>query len=208
MRRLISLPAALAVSLALAACGGSSSPSAQVTVTRTVTTPVSTTSTAPATTSTQTSSTSQTTPAVAACIASDLQLISEGTNGAAGTVVATFAMRNVGSSPCHTYGWPGVLFLDKSGAPLTTDAMRTTHDVLGATPAAPIVIEPGALASFRIVASIVGSGANCTTAYGLQAIAPDDTATMHTAISNGGVTECQKVTVSPLALGSGLYPGT
>ena len=91
--------------------------------------------------------------------------------------------------------------------PLTTDATRTTHDVLGATPATAIVIEPGALASFRIVASIVGSGANCTTAYGLQAIAPDDTATIRTTINNGGMTECQKITVSPLALATSL-PGT
>ena len=59
----------------------------------------------------------ETTQTVAACTGSSLQLISEGTNGAAGTVVATFAIRNVSSSACHTYGWPGVLFLDKSGAP-------------------------------------------------------------------------------------------
>ena len=153
------------------------------------------------------STTTTTATSTPACTASDLQLISEGTNGAAGTIVATFGLRNATSTPCHTYGYPGVLFLDKTGAALPTDAQRTTHDMLGTTPVAAIVIEPGKLASFRIVASLIGSGAQCRTASGLQAIAPDDTATMRTTIP-GGLFECTKVTLSPLSLGSGIPQGT
>ncbi len=142
-----------------------------------------------------------------ACTASELTLASEGTNGALGTIVAYFSLRNVSQRVCHTYGYPGVLFLDRSGAPLPTNAIRTTHDQLGYTPLSEIVLAPGKLASFRIVASLIGSGAGCPTAYGLQAIAPDDTATMRTTLS-GGLFECKTVTVSPLGLGNGIPPGT
>ena len=177
-------------------------------MTQTVVGPTSSTTTSTPSTTTSTPSTTTTTAtSTPACTASDLQLISEGTNGAAGTIVATFGLRNATSTPCHTYGYPGVLFLDKTGAALPTDAQRTTHDMLGTTPVAAIVIEPGKLASFRIVASLIGSGAQCRTASGLQAIAPDDTATMRTTIP-GGLFECTKVTLSPLSLGSGIPQGT
>lgn len=206
------------VAAGAAGCGGSSTPASQVTVTKTVTTPAGATHTGGGSASTSTSASNSSTAATTtgtttataglpACVASDLALLSEGSNGAAGTVVTYFAFRNVTQRPCHTYGWPGVLFLDKAGTPLPTDAQRTTNDLLGDTPAVPIVINPGKLASFRIVAHLIGSGAGCKTASGLQAIAPDDTATMRTTIS-GGLFECTHVTLSPLALGTGIPAGT
>ncbi|MGO9903437.1 MAG: DUF4232 domain-containing protein [Solirubrobacteraceae bacterium] len=205
--------AAVLLALGMAGCAGSTT--ATSVRTDVVTQPPTSTTTTSAQTTTATSSTSTATATSAAsgavagpaCTAADLRLASEGTNGAAGTIVAYFSLQNIGRQSCHTYGYPGVLFLTKSGAPLPTSATRTTHDVLGYTPVSEIVLEPGKLASFRIVASLVGSGAGCPTAYGLQAIAPDDTATMRTAISNG-LFECKTVTVSPLALGNGIPPGT
>jgi hypothetical protein len=205
--------AAVLLALGIAGCGGSTAATSAHTVV--VTKPATSTPTTSAQTTTATSSTSTATatgtastgPAGPACTASDLRLASEGTNGAAGTIVAYFSLQNIGRQPCHTYGYPGVLFLTKSGASLPTSATRTTHDALGYTPVSEIVLAAGKLASFRIVASMVGSGAGCPTAYGLQAIAPDDTATMRTAITNG-LFECKTVTVSPLALGNGIPPGT
>ena len=69
------------------------------------------------------------------------------------------------------------------------------------------MLAPGRLASFRIVASLIGSGAGCPTAYGLQVIAPDDTATMRTTMPDG-LFECTTVTLSPLAAGTGIPAGT
>ncbi len=200
------------VALGTAGCGSSTTATRTVTVTtaQTSITSTSTQTTTPAS-ATSTASSVSSASAVAgtgpACGAAELALASEGTNGAAGTIVAYFSLKNVSRQPCHTYGWPGVLFLDKNGAPLPTNALRTTHDLLGNTPLSEIVLAPGRLASFRIVASLIGSGAGCLTAYGLQAIAPDDTATMRTTISDG-VFECKTVTVSPLAPGNGIPPGT
>jgi hypothetical protein len=206
----VALAAAL-LALGTAGCGGSNSATSVRTVTATQSpTGSASTSAPPASgTETTTSAASSTTLAVAgpACTASELKLASEGTNGALGTIVAYFSLRNVSQRACHSYGYPGVLFLDRSGAPLPTNAIRTTHDQLGYTPLSEIVLAPGKLASFRIVASLIGSGAGCPTAYGLQAIAPDDTATMRATIS-GGLFECKTVTVSPLALGNGIPPGT
>ncbi|MGO9750671.1 MAG: DUF4232 domain-containing protein [Solirubrobacteraceae bacterium] len=207
--------AAVLLALGLAGCGSSTTVTSVRTVvvaqpaTSSTTTAQPTTASSASSTATAASASTSVTSAASgpACTASDLMLASEGTNGAAGTIVAYFSLQNTSQQPCHTYGYPGVLFLTKSGAPLPTDATRRTHDALGYTPVSEIVLAPGKLASFRIVASLVGSGAGCPTAYGLQAIAPDDTATMRTTI-NGGLFECKSVTVSPLALGNGIPPGT
>ena len=203
MTRACGLPLVVIIALTVSACGGSSTPAAQVTVTQTVTGSSSSTSTS----ATSPASTTSTTPSIPACTAAALQLISEGTNGAAGTIVATFALRNGSGSPCHTHGYPGVLFLNRAGAALPTRARRTSHDLLGSTPVTTFVIDPGRLASFRIVAPLIGSGAGCKTAFGLQVIAPDDTATLRTTIP-GGLLECTKVTLSPLAPGTGIPQGT
>lgn len=162
-----------------------------------VTTPATTTSTSP-------------TAATPACTASSLRLLYHGSNGALGTIALYFAMRNISTTACHTYGYPGVLFLSRSGAALQTKATRTTHDPLGSTPVRAIVIAPGASAGFRLVANLggeSGSGAGCTTAGGLQAIPPDDTATLRVDIP-GGVPWCGIATLSPLLPGSAVPPGT
>lgn len=117
-----------------------------------------------------------------------------------------FALRNVSGSSCHTYGYPGVLFLGRSGGALPTASTRTSHDFFGSTPPTAIVVAPGASVSFRLgVTHGIASSAGCTTAYGLQVIPPDDTATLRTTIPEGAY-ECQSATVSPLRPGSSAYP--
>lgn len=205
---------AVAGALMLAACGGSANTSDHIggghggrvkTVTVTITqTTRSTTSTGPLTDTTTTS----TTPGVkgAACTASDLTPVYLGSNGAAGTIVLGFALKNSGSSTCHTYGWPGVQFLSAAGARLPTGATRTSSDVAGSTPATALTLKPGEEASFRIVTSDMGPGGGaCPTARALQIYAPDDTATMKLALN--GVAACGKATLSPLMAGDSAFAG-
>jgi hypothetical protein len=114
-------------------------------------------------------------------------------------------VRNTSAHGCHTFGYPGVLFLSRSGAPLPTASTRTARDFFGSTPVSSIALAPQAVASFRLgVTHGISSSAGCTTAAALQVIAPDDTATLRVAIP-GGAYECGTATVSPLESGSGAY---
>jgi hypothetical protein len=205
--------AAVIGTLVVVACGSSNNTAdnngggSTVTVIRTVTTPpASTTTTAPLTPTTATKTTTTAFAGGTACTASDLTPTFLGSNGAAGTVVLGFALKNTGSKSCHTYGWPGVQFLSASGAALPTNATRTTADVVGSTPANALTLKPGEEASFRIVASDIGAnGGNCPTARQLQIYAPDDTVTMK--VSLPGVAACGKATLSPLMPGASAFAG-
>jgi hypothetical protein len=162
-----SVLAATAVSLPLAlligGCGGSStksslasstaagSPTVDTTTTSTSATP---TPTGPATTAPTTAAVSTTaTGGRPACVATGLQLRFLGQQGAAGHGLLGFALRNTGSSSCHTYGYPGVLFLDHQGNPLPTAAVRVTADLAGAAPKVRLNVERGSSVSFRLVVS-------------------------------------------------------
>ncbi len=204
------------IALTLAACGGSGNSAA-----------TSTTQDAPSTSSaTTTPSTSTSTDGAGddhdrrhhhrvdhddaagppPCVAADLALSYLGQQGATGHGELGFALRNTSSRSCHTYGFPGVLFLDKGGGALPTESTRTTHDFFGTAPEVPLVIAPGDAVSFRLgVTHGVTSTADCTTAYGLQVIPPDDTHTLVTTIP-GGAYECRTATVSPLRPANSAYP--
>jgi hypothetical protein len=162
------------------------------------------------TTTTPQSSTATTTTATAtgprACVAADLTLSFLGQQGATGHGLLGFALRNHSAKSCKTFGYPGVLFLDKSGRPLPTVATRTTHDFFGPAPELNLVLAPGQRASFRLgVLHGVVPNVPCATAYALQVIPPDDTATLRTAL-DGGAYECKTATVSPLRPGRSAYP--
>jgi hypothetical protein len=182
----------------------------------TVTAPTTTTSTGATTTGTTTTggsgitTTGTTTTAGGAsmaCVAADLTPSFLGTNGAAGTIAVGFALTNSSSSPCTTYGWPGVLLLSSTDVALPTDAVRTSSDMLGSTPASEITLEPGQQASFRLIASDFAESSNtsCPNAAALQIIAPDDGATLKVAI-HGGIPACGKATLSPLMTGTSAWP--
>jgi hypothetical protein len=202
MKNTAAAAAACAV-LALAACGSST--------TKTVTVSPSggtTTSQRGSTAPTQTTSSTSTSTAVAGpplCRASGLALSLLGQQGATGHGLIGLALRNTGSSTCHTYGYPGVLWLSKSGAPLPTTSVRTTHDFFGPAPLVSLVVSPGTTFSFRLgVTHGIDSTKGCTTAYGLQVIPPNDTATLHVTIPNG-VFECRTTTVSPVRPGTSAF---
>ena len=203
----------LACTLAVAACGSSSQSSSSVASTQAATSPAtsptsstptstSTTQTSPATTPTSTSSPTATKP----CTAADLALSFLGGQGATGHGELGFELRNITNSTCHTYGYPGVLFLDRAGKALPTDSTRTTQDFFGSLPENKLDVAPGQSVSFRLgVTHGAASPVGCTTAYGLQVIPPDDTATLHVTIVNGGAYECRTATVSPLQPGTSAF---
>ncbi len=117
-----------------------------------------------------------------------------------------FVLKNTSDVSCRTYGYPGILFLDQSGHPLPTIPHHTTNDFFGSSPAVPLVIAPGASASFRLdVGHGVATSAGCATAYALQVIPPNDTHTLRTSIPNGAY-ECKDANVSPLRAGTAAYP--
>jgi hypothetical protein len=129
-----------------------------------------------------------------------------GQQGATGHGELGFALRNTGSAKCRTFGYPGVQFLDQSGAPLPTVSTRTTHDFFGTAPKVSLVLAPGVSASFRLgVTHGAASPKGCVTAGALQVIPPDDTAMLRVTIPQGAY-ECGAATVSPLRPGSSAYP--
>ena len=209
MRHSIALLVGAATAVSLAACGGSSNSSSHAAA---VTTPpaTATTTTAPTTTGTTgpatTTTASTTTAGPPPCRAAGMALSFLGGQGATGHGELGFALRNTGSQTCSTYGYPGVQFLDKSGQPLPTIPTHTTQDFFGTLPETALTVAPGSSVSFRLgVTHGQTSSAGCTTAYGLQVIPPNDTATLKAVIANGAY-ECQTATVSPLQRGTSAYP--
>ena len=138
------------------------------------------------------------------CTASGLSLAFLGGQGATGHGELGFALKNTGSA-CSTGGYPGIQFLAKDGAALPTTPQHTTSDFFGSLPLKPLALDPGQTASFRLgVSHGGGSDSGCNTAYGLQVIAPNDTATLRVPIPNGA-SECGTTTVSPLQPGDAAY---
>jgi len=185
------------LALAIAGCGSSGSTSSS----NAASSSTQTSSSVSTQTVTTTSSTS-TAAGTPACVASMLALSFLGGNGATGHIELGFALKNKSSSECHTYGYPGILFLAAGGHGLTTDTTRTTHDFFGSLPLKVLTVAPGQEVSFRIGTSdVTGSGPSCATAHGLQVIPPDDTATLRVTLQNGTY-ECGTATVSPLQPGT------
>jgi hypothetical protein len=218
---------ALLAASGLAACSGTSgstgvtggrTASPTTTASQTIaTSTVTATATAGPTSATGTTSTA-TTPAAGstgsggagvgadACRTGGLALTFLGQQGAAGHGELGFALRNTSAAGCSTGGYPGVQFLDRAGGPLPTTPTHTTSDVFGHLALEALAVPPGHSVSFRLGASHgVGSDAGCTTAYGLQIIAPNDTATLRVQIP-GGASECGTTTVSPVRPGDSAYP--
>ena len=200
MRRQVVALALPAATVALAACGGSkSSSSSQAAATTSAPAPVTVTRTTP-------------TPApppkpagIQLCRASTLALSFLGQQGAAGHGELGFALKNTGSATCHTVGFPGILWLDKSGRGLPTTPKHVTTDIIGSVPVVPLTVPPGGKVSFRLVVTHGAvPGLPCTTAYGLQVIPPNDTATLRVSIPDGAY-ECRDTSVSPLRPGTSAF---
>lgn len=209
---------ALLAALAVAGCGGSggsttsraAAPAAATGTSTSATTSASTSTTTTTTTATATGSESANSGgaglatasgAGAQCRAAGLRLSYLGGQGATGHGELGFALVNTGST-CRTGGYPGIQFLSRSGGPLPTTPQHTTSDFFGQLPLRALTLTSGQTVSFRLgVSHGGGSSTGCATAYGLQVIPPNDTATLRVSIP-GGASECGATTVSPLQPGT------
>ena len=192
--------------LVLAGCGSSGGAGASTQGTGNTGSSSATSTSSTSTTTGAAPSSTSTSAGAEPCRAAGLALSFLGQQGATGHGELGFVLRNTGSSPCRTIGYPGIQFLDKDGNPLPTKSTRTTHDFFGQTQATPLVIQAGGSASFRVgVTHGINSSQGCMTADGLQVIPPNDTATMHVSMP-GGALECGTATVSPLEAGNDAYP--
>lgn len=187
-RRLVTgaapVAAAATIAVALAAC---SSPQPSVRSTQ-----------PPPTTSTSVSATSTTASGVAHCAAADLQGTVAGSQGAAGTIELTVALRNTTSAPCAIEGYPGALLYDANGSPLPTDVVRGGTFNFTDFAAAPVTVAAGSTAFFNVAYSDVPTNnATCPSAASLWVTPPDDTdhltVTARIMACDGG-----KLTVSPV----------
>ncbi|MGA9859918.1 MAG: DUF4232 domain-containing protein [Solirubrobacteraceae bacterium] len=227
--RISSIGGGLLAAIALAACGSGGSHPAAATVTTTTTSagsPTTSTASTSTATATATATASATTSGAAGsgsgsgsggagigtlqgstpeCKAAGLSISYLGQQGATGNGEVGFALHNTGGT-CVTGGYPGVQFLDHSGAALPTHPTRATSDFFGNLRLQRVVLHTGQTASFRLAVSHGGGGSSsgCTIAYGLQVIAPDDTASMSVQIP-GGAAECGDVSVSPMQPGTSAY---
>ncbi len=199
----IVLVALMAVLAGCGSSGSSSSTQAAATTAATTTASTSSSSTTAATTTTTSPNTTTSLSGTPPCTAATLHASFLGGQGATGHEEVAISLRNVAGSKCHTYGYPGVQFLDQAGNPLPTVSTRTTHDYFGSAPAVRLIVAPGSSVSFRLGVGHFGSA--CKTAYALQVIPPDDTHTLRAAIPQG-VYECGATTVTPLRPGSSAYP--
>jgi hypothetical protein len=183
--------------------------------TNTSTTPtVATTASVPATVTTATITqpnsggaglTTETTAASAECVGADLSASAVPPNGATGTVVLGFILKNTSSGACSTYGWPGVAFVNSGGSVVATQTTRTSSDILGSTPPTRFTIPAGAQASFRVTvhdSNDQGGEGGCGSYSTVQIIAPNDTATMRVKLPNGPAEVCGSAAVSPLETGT------
>ncbi len=199
--------------VALAACGSSSKPASSTsgqnpgsgTSTAGTSSATSQTATTPPT-QTTTTSPSAANPLGGLCRAPELSLVYLGGQGATGHGLLGFELRNVSSHSCHTFGFPGVQFLDGAGRPLATVSTRTTQDFFGSAPEKALDVAPGQSFSFRIgVTHGITSSAGCTTAAAVSVIPPNDTESLHVSIPQGAY-ECRTATVTPVQPGTSAYP--
>jgi hypothetical protein len=202
MRTRVTVLALLGASLVVSACGSSKSPSAGTTPS-----PAKSASTAVATTTTVTRTVAASSAPAPLCTARQMALSFLGQQGAAGHGEVGFALRNTGTVACHTAGFPGIQWLDRSGHALPTVPKHVTTDMAGSVPVVKLTLAPGQTASFRLfVTHGAVPGLPCTTAYGLQAIPPNDTGTLRTSIPDGAF-QCRDTMVSPLRPGNSAYQG-
>lgn len=196
--------AVLAAGVVASAC--SSSPAASRSTTSTSTSvphrhhkshPASPSST---TTSSTTTTTSSTVPTIATCQVPGLSIATSGTGGAAGTEELTFSLTNRGTTPCKTYGYPGMLLLSTSGAPEPTTVDRGGAQSFEKIPPSQVLLQPGATAYFNVGFEVVPVGTtSCSSAHEVEVTPP--TNRTHATVSVGlGIEACDNGTlhVSPV----------
>ena len=106
------------------------------------------------------------------CQSAHLALQAGQSQGAAGSTIATFILRNAGSTPCGLAGFPGVSFLNSSGAQLGAAATRQ-----GTAPAR-FIVQPGQVASFQVQISVVSCSASSPQSTTIRVYPPNQKAAL------------------------------
>ncbi|MDE3086534.1 MAG: DUF4232 domain-containing protein [Acidobacteriota bacterium] len=114
--------------------------------------------------------------ALAHCQPSDLAGTLLGSQGAAGTIEITIALRNATAAPCALEGYPGMALVDAAGNQLPSRVVpggSLSFDDFGK---APVTIGPGQSAYFNVGYSDVPAGgeSSCPTSASLWVTPPDD----------------------------------
>jgi len=134
-----------------------------------------------------------------ACAASALAMSVAGSEGAAGTLEVTYALRNSSSSSCPMDGFPGAQLLSSSGAELPTRVVRGGSYPFTNLAPSPVVLAPGQTAYFNMGYSDVPTGneTTCPTAAQIEVTPPD--AVDHDVVA-GQLNVCDNgtLTVSPV----------
>jgi len=136
-------------------------------------TPASSNLSSPSSSSSSSSSSTTTT----ACAVQTLSGSVTGTEGGAGVLETTIALRNTGSITCTLDGYPGLMLLGAGNAQLATDAVDGGPLAFESVSPSLVSLAKGATAYFNVGFSDVPSGgeSSCPSATGLQIIPPGAT---------------------------------
>jgi hypothetical protein len=106
------------------------------------------------------------------CQSTHLALQAGQSEGAAGSTIATFILRNAGTTPCALAGFPGVSFLNSSGVQMGAAATRQ------GTAAARFIVQPGQVASFQVQIAVAGCTTNTPQSTTIRVYPPNQTAAL------------------------------
>lgn len=173
----------------------------------TTTTRATSTSTTSGTTSTSTTTTAPPTSA-ATCQASGLRIFVSGQGGAAGTQELTFSMANTSSSPCTTYGYPGMLLLATTGKALPTRVVRGGRLNFENVAPSRVTLAPAAVAYFNVgFTDVQTDTTTCSSAHRVEVTPPTNTA--HAGVDDGlGIYACDDGTLHVSAVFPSSSPAT
>lgn len=106
------------------------------------------------------------------CSAAQLEMVAAPAGGAAGSVWVDLTATNTGGSPCTLAGYPGVSFVDGSGAMVGLPAVRDAN-----TPGTGQVVAPGQSVTAALRVSQTGNHPTCDarTVTGLRVYPPEST---------------------------------
>jgi Protein of unknown function (DUF4232) len=127
--------------------------------------------------SSTTSTTSTTVAGATRCVAAGLTGSVEGTNGVAGTIQMTVALKNTATTSCSTGGYPGLQLVDASGQALPTTTVRGGSLTFEHIAPMTLTVPAGGTVWFNIGYSDVphAGETSCPTATQIQVIPPNDT---------------------------------
>jgi hypothetical protein len=139
-------------------------------------------------------------PAAPRCTLGHLHVSEAGSNGAAGSIQVTIALRNIGSTTCTLEGYPGMALLS-GGHVLHTDVVRGSSVVVPPIHVRLVTLAPGAVASYVFgYSDVPTNGQSCPSSDGLEVTPPN--AFGHATISLQATACGGVLTTSPV------FPGT